>query len=81
MSLRDWRARRIIALCVVWIVGVLSWSIIRAVLVARASEAGSDDLSIIVRVPGGAWTVVGPPLLLLALWSWNRRSSSVRETQ
>ena len=76
MPLRDWQPRRVLALSLVCILGVFALAIVRAVQWARTvqQESANGDFYVIVHVPGGAWTLLGPPLVLLAAWSWSRRS-------
>jgi hypothetical protein len=76
MSLRTWRARRIIGLSVVWMLGLSVAAAARsAVLVRRFErEHPGESVYVLVHVPGGILTLIGPPLLLFAVWWWSRRS-------
>jgi hypothetical protein len=74
MSFRAWRARWIVALSLVWIVGVIAWNVVRSVRWGRQFQTSSesDHYYVFLHLPGGIWLVVGLPLLLLAVWLWQR---------
>lgn len=76
MRFRDWSARRVVGLGLLWIVTLLGVAIARTVVRARSYEArpSGDVYYILSRPPGGAWAVVGPPILLVAIWLLLRRS-------
>jgi hypothetical protein len=76
MSLRDWRTRRIFGLSLVWMLGLFAWLAIVAALRTRQLERDhpAEAIYMSVRLPGGGWTLLGPPVILVAAWLWSRRS-------
>ena len=76
MRFRDWSGRRVVGLGLMWIATLLGIAIARTVIRARSYDASpSGDVHYIIsRPPGGAWAVVGLPILLVAVWLFLRRS-------
>jgi len=71
MALRNWRLRRVLALSVLWIVVAIGVRVARSIAFARQAQArqpGSDFYVVLVHLPGGLWTLLGPPVLLLMVW-------------
>ena len=69
--IREWRFRRIALLCALWIIFVLAVLIERSVAFARqvSREHPTDDLYVVLlHLPGGLWTLLGPPALLVVAW-------------
>jgi hypothetical protein len=81
MSLRDWRARRVLAIVAVWIVGLLIVAAVRAAALAEEVRHGESaaEVYVAIRLWGGPWLLFGPPLLLSAAWGfarWRSRPAS-----
>ena len=76
MALRDWRLRTVLGLSVLWIAIVLSALVARSIAFARQYQPQpSDDFYVaLLHLPGGLWTLLGPPLLLIVAWLAVRRS-------
>ena len=71
MTFRDWRLRRVIGVCALWILFVFGVLVERSFAFARQTyrEHPSDDFYVVlVHLPGGLWTVLGPPVLLMVTW-------------
>jgi hypothetical protein len=80
MSFRHWRPRRILGISLLWMLSLWAVAVVRGgILWARQirQENQGADLYVIVHTPGGAWALLGPPLLLLAAWRWARQSRTV----
>ena len=81
MAFRDWRSRRVIGLGLLWILVIGGWTIARTVLRSLPylrAHPGEEAYFIISRPPGGIWSVLGPPSLLLVVWWALRRSRPAR---
>ena len=74
MSLADWRARRVVALSILWVCILIGWGVVRGIVYGRQIAGNAANTYIIVHTPGGGWLLGGPPLVLLATWWWLRRS-------
>jgi hypothetical protein len=76
MALRDWRFRRVLGLSVLWMAIVLIILLERSIAFARQSQPlPTDDFYVVLlHLPGGLWTVLGPPVLLTGAWLTVRRS-------
>jgi hypothetical protein len=78
MSLREWRLRRVIALGVIWMLVVLAvlaaGTTLRAREYYREHPADQDVYFVMMHLPGGLWTLFGPPVLLTVAWLVMRRS-------
>jgi hypothetical protein len=77
MAIRDWRPRWILTLSLVWVLGVIAASVARAALWARsvAPPVSNDEIYVVVRLWGGGWALLGPPLLLTLIWLFARRGA------
>ena len=76
MALRDWRLRRVLGLSVLWIAMVLVALVARSIAFARRyqPQPSNDFYVVFLHMPGGLWTLLGPPLLLVLAWLVLRRS-------
>jgi hypothetical protein len=74
MAFRDWHARRVVGLCMLWPVLVIVGLFIRGRAEARRFAQQHADVLISIRVPMGLWLWLGPPALLVIAWLWARRS-------
>jgi len=76
MALREWRLGRVLVLSGLWIVVVEIVLVARSIAWARQLQPQpSDDVYVVlVHLPGGFWTLFGPPVLLISAWLGVRRS-------
>jgi hypothetical protein len=76
MAFRDWRARRVIGLCLIWPLLVTAWFVIQGRAHARDFTRGSPNVEVIAAgtVPLSPWLWFGPSIALLAVWWIARRS-------
>ena len=76
MALRDWHVGRVVAVSLLWIFGVLIVFLAWGAEVAshRQVPLGSGLSYGTVTLPGGFWTLLGPPVLLAVAWLAVRRS-------
>jgi hypothetical protein len=77
MALRDWSLGRVVALSCLWILGVLGVLLKWGVALAcrfRVQNSSGDSCGGLVSLPGGFWTLLVPPLLLVMVWIAARRS-------
>ena len=75
--LRSWSVRRLGFTALAWIISVqliILWRPILAALAAVRANPGGDFVIAAPHVPGGSLILLGPPLVLAALWWWARRS-------
>ena len=76
MALRDWRLRRVVGLSFLWLLAFAAAVATYTALEIRRLERKYPDRPIhfTANVPGAAYIILGPPLLLLVVWAWTRRS-------
>jgi hypothetical protein len=77
MALRDWSLSRVIALSILWILGViivfLEWGVALACRF-HVQQPSAEFCGGVVSLPGGFWTLFAPPALLVMAWLALRRS-------
>jgi hypothetical protein len=77
MALRDWSLPRVLALSVLWILGVLvvlfEWGVALACRFHVQQQSG-EFCGGVISLPGGFWTLFGPPAFLVIAWLAARRS-------
>jgi len=67
----------VIALSTLWILIAFSARVVRSMVFARQAQAqqpSGDFYVVLLPLPGGLWTLLGPPALLAAAWIAMRRS-------
>ena len=76
MALRNWQLGRVLGLSALWIALVLMVLVERSLAFARRSQPQlTDDFYVVLlHVPGGLWTLFGPPMALILAWLVLRRS-------
>ena len=76
MALRNWRFRRVVALSLLWMLVVLGVRIAQSVAFARQvqPQPSGDFYVVFLHLPGGLWSLLGPPVLLGMAWIAMRRS-------
>ena len=76
MALRDWPLHRVVALSILWpfavLVVLLKWGVALACRFHVQHPSG-DSCGGLVTLPGGFWTLLGPPALLMVVWIAVRR--------
>jgi len=75
MALRDWRPRRIIGRSLGWAAIVFGVSVARAAMWERSVGPTADEVYVAVRLVGGLWLLLGPPVLVALVWWFSRRGS------
>jgi hypothetical protein len=78
VHLARWSGRRVMLLSAGWVVFLLAVTLARVVRAAHAyqrAHPGEDTYLIGYGVPGGLWGLIGPPLVLIAVWVWARLAS------
>jgi len=73
----QWSGRRVAVTALTWVLLVVGVSVVRvfAALDAYPREPGTEDVYYIVNdLPGWLVLALGPPLALVAVWIWLRRS-------
>jgi hypothetical protein len=73
--LGEWSPWRIAIVALGWIAAVLGYMAIRTALAGLPANDGLDTYYIVVHLHYPKLTFLGPPLLLTALWLWQRRAS------
>ncbi len=76
MALRHWRLRLVMALSLLWITVVGGVLVERSISFARRyqPQRGSGDFYVVLlHLPGGLWTLLGPPVLFMLAWVATRR--------
>ena len=71
-GMRNCSLARVIMLGVCWMVLLI---LIGAISVGDAAsghepECPGTEIHVMLRIPGGRWFLVGPPVLLLLIWYW-----------
>ncbi len=75
MALYNWRFRRVVVFGLVWIVGVMGFLAAWTILSAQRDRAlHTGPAFTAVTLPGGLWTLLGPPTLLMLAWVAARRA-------
>jgi len=77
MALPDWHLRRVVALSLLWILAAFGYRVVRSIAFAREVQAQHPTADIyvaLIHLPGGLWTFLGPPALLVMAWLALRRS-------
>ena len=70
--MRNWSFARVIMLGVGWMLLLILVGAIRSEMQRRAlqPEYPGTEIHVMLRVPGGGWFLLGPPVLLLLIWFW-----------
>jgi len=76
MALRNWRFRRVVALSLLWILVLLGIRLEQSIAFARRvqPQRSGDFYVVFLHLPGGLWSLLGPPILLMMAWIGMRRS-------
>ena len=70
----NWSLGRVIALGIGWMVLLILVAAIRSEMQRRALQPQhpGTDIYVMLRIPGGRWFLLGPPVLLLLAWLLSR---------